>query len=95
MSAVTRACRMIPVLLMLTLCLCPATWAQSTTDGAIGGTVSDSHGAVVANATVLVHNNGTNAEKSIATDASGYYRIVNLPSGSYTVTVSNKGFANY
>jgi hypothetical protein len=70
-------------------------YAQSTTDGAIGGTVYDSNGAVIANATVVVHNNGTNAEKSITTNDTGYYRIANLPSGSYTVTISQQGFTPY
>src|SRR4029077_6693996 len=69
--------------------------AQSTTDGAIGGTVYDSHGAVVANAKVTVRNNGTNAEKSITTDESGYYRLTNLASGTYTISVNQQGFAPY
>ncbi|HEY2169371.1 MAG TPA: carboxypeptidase-like regulatory domain-containing protein, partial [Candidatus Angelobacter sp.] len=70
-------------------------YAQSTTDGAIGGTVYDTNGAVVANATVTVHNNGTNAEQKVTADASGYYRVSKLPSGSYTVSVIEKGFSAY
>ena len=70
-------------------------YAQSTTDGAIGGTVYDANGAVVSNAKVVVRNNGTNAEKSITTNDSGYYRVSNLPSGSYTVTINQQGFAPY
>ena len=69
--------------------------AQSTTDGAIGGTVFDTNGAVVAQATVVVHNNGTNAEKSAVTNDSGYYRVINLAPGSYTVTIKQPGFAPY
>ena len=56
-------------------------YAQSTTDGAIGGTVYDTNGAVVANATITVHNNGTNAEQKVTADASGYYRVTKLASG--------------
>ena len=69
--------------------------AQSTTEGAIGGTVYDAAGAVVPNATVVVHNDGTNAEKTITTDSSGYYRANLLPPGTYTVTVTSQGFAPY
>ncbi|HEX7289356.1 MAG TPA: TonB-dependent receptor [Candidatus Angelobacter sp.] len=69
--------------------------AQSTTDGAIGGTVFDSNGAVVAKAKVVIHNNGTNAEKTVITDDWGYYRAINLTSGSYTVTINQPGFAPY
>jgi Carboxypeptidase regulatory-like domain len=70
-------------------------YAQSTTDGAIGGTVYDTNGAVVANATVTVRNNGTNAEQKVSADASGYYRVAKLQSGSYTVSVNEKGFSAY
>ena len=69
--------------------------AQSTTDGAIGGTVFDQNGAVVAGAKITVRNNGTNAQKSITTDPSGYYRVTNLPTGTYTVTIVQQGFASY
>jgi hypothetical protein len=70
-------------------------YAQSTTDGAIGGTVYDTNGAVVANAKIVVRNNGTNAEKTITSNDSGYYRVTNLASGLYTVTVNQQGFAPY
>ena len=48
--------------------------AQSTTQGAIAGTVEDATEAVIPNATVTVHNNGTNAEQKYAVDASGYFK---------------------
>jgi hypothetical protein len=70
-------------------------YAQSTTDGAIGGTVYDTNGAVVANAKVVVRNNGTNAEQTVAADASGYYRVTKLASGSYTVNITVNGFSPY
>lgn len=70
-------------------------YAQSTTDGAIGGTVYDTNGAVVANAKIVVHNNGTNAEKTITSNDSGYYRVTNLAPGTYTVTIDQQGFAPY
>jgi hypothetical protein len=34
-------------------------YAQTSVDGAIGGTVQDSTGAVISQAQVVVHNNGT------------------------------------
>jgi len=68
---------------------------QSTTDGAVGGTVFDSTGAVIANAHVTIHNNGTNAEQTATTDDSGYYRVIHLQPGSYTVSVSRQGFGAF
>jgi len=68
---------------------------QSTTDGAVGGTVFDSTGAVIANAQVTIRNNGTNAEQTATTDDSGYYRVIHLQPGSYTVTVNRQGFGAF
>ena len=50
------------------LCLGSQASAQSTTDGAIGGTVIDSSGAAVPNAKVAAKNSGTNAVSSATTD---------------------------
>src|SRR5437588_8161915 len=86
--------RVLVTALALTI-FCTLSLAQSTTDGAIGGTVFDTNGAVVPNAQVVVHNNGTNAEQTVATDASGVYRVNKLQPGTYTVTVSEKGFASF
>lgn len=94
MSSFVRSIRPLMVAMLLIVCG-TLLFAQSTTDGAIGGTVFDTHGAVVSKATVVVRNNGTNAEKSITTDDSGYYRVTNLQSGTYTVTVKQQGFAPY
>ena len=89
-----------PILtLVLVLLLSPvfpnALMAQSTTQGGIAGTVYDPTGAVVPNATVLIHNNGTNDEKSVSTDASGFYRVTNLQPATYTVTITATGFQTY
>jgi len=46
--------------------------AQTAVDGAIAGTVEDSTGAAIPNATVLVHSTATNADTSVVSDASGY-----------------------
>src|SRR5260370_35778662 len=69
--------------------------AQSTTDGAIAGTVYDANGAVIPKAQITIHNNGTNAEQSLASDDSGYFRAIKLQPGSYTVSIDHKGFAPY
>ena len=83
------------VVLVLFLSISMFVAAQSTTDGAIAGTIYDPHGAVLPNATVVVHNNGTNAEQTVTTDASGYFRVTKLQPAAYTVTVSASGFAGY
>jgi outer membrane receptor protein involved in Fe transport len=68
--------------------------AQSSTQGAIGGTVFDTTGAVIGNATITIHNNGTNAEIHLTADGSGYFKAPLLEPGTYTVTVSSAGFSD-
>ena len=69
--------------------------AQSAVDGAIGGNVEDKTGAVVPNATVTIHANSTNAEQKVTTDASGFFRVIHLNPGTYTVTVEAAGFEKF
>ncbi|HEY4008612.1 MAG TPA: TonB-dependent receptor [Acidobacteriaceae bacterium] len=66
--------------------------AQSTTQGAISGTVFDPTGAAIPGAKVLIHNNATNAEETLTTDSAGFYKAPLLPPGTYTVTISAPGF---
>ena len=81
--------------LILTLMVPIQSSAQTAVDGAIGGTVVDSTGAVVPGAIAIVHNLATNAEQSADSDSSGYFRIIHLQPGTYTVTVSAKGFSDF
>ncbi len=69
--------------------------AQTAVDGAIGGTVMDSSGAVVPGATVTVRNVATNAQQTAITDNSGDYRIIHLQPGLYNVTIAAGGFSDY
>jgi len=69
--------------------------AQSTTEGAIAGTVEDSTGAVIPSASVTIHNNGTNFDHALTADSSGFFKVPLLEPGSYTVTISVAGFTAY
>ena len=70
-------------------------FGQSTTEGAIGGTVVDPQDKVVTGATVTVKNLGSNLKSTVSTDTQGYYRIGQLAPATYEVTVVAKGFAPY
>lgn len=70
-------------------------YAQTAVDGAIGGTVLDSTGAVVGTASVVVQNTATNAEQTVQTSDSGYFRVSHLQPGIYNVTVTAPGFAAF
>ena len=56
------------------------------------GTIKDTSGAVVPNATVTIRNLGTGLERPVTTDSSGDYTITNLAVGHYSLTVSLTGF---
>ena len=78
------------------MCLAvPAALAQSTTQGAVSGTVFDPTGAVVGHATVTVHNDGTNAEKIVTSDDSGNFVDPLVEPGTYTVKITAPGFSTY
>src|ERR1700761_7275483 len=79
---------------VLTVVAVPA-FAQSTTQGAIAGTVFDASGAVIPAATVSIRNEGTNETINLSTDGSGYFRAPLVPAGTYTVTVKSAGFGDY
>ena len=62
----------------------------------LAGSVTDSSGAIVPNATVTVHNNETNTDvRTLTTDGSGNFTVTNLAAGNYTVIVKSPGFSTY
>src|SRR5690349_18478090 len=56
------------------------------------GTVTDSTGAVVPNATVTARNPAKNISRNATTNDQGLYRIVAVPPGDYEVTVEAPSF---
>ena len=58
----------------------------------ITGTVTDTSGAVVANANVTVTNDATNVSKTTASSSAGSYTVTDLIPGTYTVKVESPGF---
>jgi hypothetical protein len=65
--------------------------AQKIT-GDISGTVQDTTGAVVKDAKVTATNTGTGETRSATSSDSGFYRILELPPGTYKVTATAPGF---
>jgi len=68
--------------------------AQTTTS-TIEGTVTDPNGAVIAGAIVKASGTTLAIERSATTDADGTYRLIALPAGTYTLTVSQTGFSAF
>jgi hypothetical protein len=85
----------IALVMLFCILLSLAALAQSTTAGAIGGTVSDQLKAVVPNAKITVQNLDTREKRSGITDNYGTFRITTLPPGQYEMKVEAPLFAPY
>ena len=69
-------------------------FSQSST-GSISGTVTDQNHAVVQGATVFVKNTATGFARSTVTNSSGLYRLTDIPSGPYEITIEAESFKKY
>jgi Carboxypeptidase regulatory-like domain len=77
---------------LLVLGLTPGESLAQAVTGTILGTVTDSTGAVVANAKVTLVNEGTGLTRVVTADANGEYTAPALPTGHYTITSEMTGF---
>ncbi len=77
---------------LLLLLAAGAAFAQTGGQGALEGTVLDTSGAVVTTASVTVTNDATGVATTRSATKAGFYSISPLAPGTYTVTVSAKGF---
>lgn len=68
---------------------------QLANESSVLGMVTDQSGAVIGGATVTATNLATGEAKTTTTDSSGNFEILALPIGSYSVTASMPGFANW
>ena len=106
-TTTTEACSMLPfttlerhlrlaagfVLFLLMLATGAAFGQQTTAD--IVGTVSDSTGAIVPNAQVVVENIDTHVQRKAETTSSGDFVVNLLNPGHYSVTVTAPGFSKF
>ena len=81
------------VLLILVLGVCSIRAQVSTSS--ITGIVTDSSGAVVANARVEAKNDDTGVVFDQSTTSAGAYAFASLPPGSYSITVTMSGFQTF
>jgi hypothetical protein len=77
---------------LLVLSAAGSAWAQ-TGEGGLRGYVRDEQGGVLPGASVTAASVESLAPVSAVADASGYYRLINLKPGTYTVSVELSGFS--
>ncbi|NUQ30789.1 MAG: carboxypeptidase regulatory-like domain-containing protein [Acidobacteriaceae bacterium] len=74
------------------LLLTQAIVSQTSTTGAIRGTVTDPTGAVIPNAAVTVTSNATSQVRAVKTDGDGQFAVGLLPPETYRVSITAPGF---
>jgi Carboxypeptidase regulatory-like domain len=74
------------------LSICSRTLAQSSMTGFVAGQITDSSGAVVQNASVILKNTGTSATQKSTTSVEGTYRFSFISPGPYIISVVASGF---
>src|SRR5262245_45066932 len=87
-----RVCMTSSVCVVLLLIVPAVVWAQAT----ITGTARDTSGAVLPGVTVEAASPALiERVRSVITDSTGQYRIVDLRSGTYAVTFTLPGFSTF
>jgi Carboxypeptidase regulatory-like domain len=73
-------------------CLALLQLASAQNEGAIGGTIQDSSGAVLAGAAVKLTSHEQGTVRTAVTNPAGVYEFSFLPAGTYDVEVTASGF---
>lgn len=84
-----RANRLLPILLAIAAAA-PSLRAQVS--ASIAGVITDTSGARVPAAAIIVKNLETGAIRSTVTDDAGRYQVLALPVGEYEIRISKPGF---
>jgi hypothetical protein len=79
-------------LILCVLMFAPSLFSQSASTGALTGSLKDSSGAVVPNATVTLTSLDTAQVRTTTTSSDGTYKFGLLPPGNYSVKFESAGF---
>ena len=75
--------------------LIPAAGRGQGTTASLGGTVADTTGAVIPNATIVTTNEATGDKRTVQSNGAGVFSFSALPTGNYDVVISAKGFTGF
>ncbi len=89
----TCVCAIAYLTLAFLLISSPSAVGQTAATGALTGTVKDSSGAVVPNATVTLTDTGTGQNRTDSTGADGTFKFTLLSPGEYRVKFEAPGFS--
>jgi len=66
-----------------------------STSGSVNGTVTDSSGAMIPGAKVVISNAVSGYSRTVIADSGGQFHVSNLPFNPYNVTVTEAGFQSF
>ena len=69
-----------------------STTASAQFRASVQGTVTDTSGGLIPDATITLTNKETNKEAKITTSGEGFYRVAALAPGTYTITAEKAGY---
>ena len=87
--------RIFPAVLALAILAHALPSPAQTGDGSIRGYVKDEQGAVLPGVTVTAQGPALLSPVTAVSDTGGYYRLLNLPPGTYAVTAELAGFSTW
>ena len=87
--------RRIPWLLIPVLALSFTIANAQNLTATLSGSAEDQTGAKIPGASVLVVSDTTGDKRDTKADSSGFFSVTALIPGTYTVTISSKGFATW
>jgi hypothetical protein len=88
-----RSLALLLVIFAAMVCSSGSAFGQGTDLGTVRGTVTDTGGAVIPNAAVVITDDLTNATRETRTNSQGDYEVVGLNAGTYTVTITAPGMS--
>jgi len=91
-TAAIRIALLIIIIVVLTGCLLSLPAMAQSTAGRVLGSITDSTGASVAGATVVITDVQRGTSRTLATDDAGAYAAPDLTPGTYKIHVEAKGF---
>jgi len=95
MSRCFERLRRLTVCLALLTCWATGSASAQSIFGTVTGTITDPTGAVVPGATVVVTSTQTQAARNVVSAGDGGYLVSNVDAGTYRITVSLSGFADW
>jgi len=90
-----KSTKQFAILSIVQLLVTASLTVAQTSSSSLQGTVTDPSGSAISGASVLLSSNESKLERTMVTGTQGEYRLFALSPGTYTLTVTAKGFSRY